>query len=106
MLKGMTRGQFLKRAGAAGVLVSVSGSLLAVFDKDAEAQLLPPIGDLLGGGGSSTAPGSFSEPFVEPVIWVGYGDNQTPVTTNEKCIKKDDRYWCKPAAGSVGLLPD
>lgn len=95
---GVSRGEFLKLAGAAGLLVTCSGSALAVLNGRAQAQV--------------NGTGKYGPAFVEPVIWVGHGDNQTPVTTDEKCIQRDagdgggTRFWCKPAAGSVALLPD
>src|SRR5947209_8833354 len=101
-LEGMTRGEFLKVAGAAGLLVTCSGSVLAVLDGKAAAQVV--------------GTGKYGPPFVEPVIYLcttdPVGNNGTPVRTDQKCLPKDcgdgrgPRNWCKPAAGSLCLLPD
>src|SRR5215213_4400974 len=96
--EGISRGEFLKLAGAAGLLVTCSGSVLAVLNGTARAQ--------------SSGTGNFGAAFVEPRIWVGSGDNGSWVETDEKCIERDigdgrgPRFWCKPAAGSVALLAD
>lgn len=83
-LDGLSREEFLKLSGAAGLLVAGSGGVAAVLGDQASAQAA--------GGGS------FSPPFAEPTI--------AGRRTSEKCIKIDGRWVCKPAAGSVALLPD
>lgn len=83
-LDGLSREEFLKLSGAAGLLVAGSGGVAAVLGDQASAQAA--------GGGS------FSAPFAEPTI--------AGRRTSEKCIKIDGRWVCKPAAGSVALLPD
>lgn len=62
--------------------------------------------------------GRFSEPFTEPVIYdFEYGEDGSkeqagePTQTEDRCIEspRDDdgnRVICKPAAGSLALLPD
>lgn len=83
-LGGLSREEFLKLSGAAGLLVAGSGGVAAVIGDQAGAQAA--------GGGS------FSPPFAEPTI--------AGRRTSEKCIKIEGRWVCKPAAGSVALLPD
>lgn len=82
---GLSREEFLKLSGAAGLFVVGSGGIVASLGSRARAQT--------SGGG-----GSFSAPFAEPTI--------AGQRTSEKCIKIGDRWVCKPAAGSVALLPD
>lgn len=82
---GVSREEFLKLSGAAGLFVVGSGGVVAALGDRAGAQSA-------GGGGS------FSAPFAEPTI--------AGQRTSEKCIKIDGRWVCKPAAGSVALLPD
>ena len=87
---GVSREEFLKLSGAAGLVVAGSGGVVAALGSRASAQSA-------GGGGS------FSAPFAEPTI------DGTPngTRTSNKCIKRADGRWqCKPAAGSVALLPD
>ena len=87
---GVSREEFLKLSGAAGLFVAGSGGVVAALGSRAGAQST-------GGGGS------FSAPFAEPTI------DGTPggTRTSNKCIKRADGTWqCKPAAGSVALLPD
>lgn len=92
-LEGITRGEFLKLAGAAGLLVTASGSVIAVLGDTAQA----------------AEGGSFSNPFVEPVIYFPGGGK---VTTDEKCLPDPNPpatgqdIQCKPTAGSIAVLPD
>jgi hypothetical protein len=90
---GITREEFLKMAGAAGLLVTASGTVMAVTDTTATAQ---------------SAGGSFSAPFVEPVIYLPGGRK---VRTRHKCIRdpqseNGQEIQCKPTAGSIAVLPD
>lgn len=87
---GVSREEFLKLSGAAGLFVAGSGGVVAALGGQAGAQ-------------STGGKGSFSAPFAEPTI------DGTPdgTRTSNKCIKRADGTWqCKPAAGSVALLPD
>lgn len=81
---GVSREEFLKLSGAAGLFVAGSGGVVAAFGSRAGAQ--------------STGGGNFSAPFAEPTI--------AGQRTSEKCIKIDGRWVCKPAAGSIALLFD
>jgi hypothetical protein len=99
-LNGLTRGEFLKVAGAAGVVVTASGSTIAVLAGPAKADV-----------------GSFGPVFVEPWIYPPafylkkYPKEPKRIKTKKECINppKDPdqkRNFCKPAAGSNGVLPD
>lgn len=54
--------------------------------------------------------GKFEGPFAEPTIRYSdssTGDNLKVVTTEDKCLEDaDGALRCKPAAGSIALLPD
>lgn len=107
--EGMTRADFLKVAGAAGLLVTASGSVITLLSGPAKAQAI----------------GEFGPLFVEPVIYVPRsfaesgkrnreGDvkvRQPSTDIEADCFQGDNAEgetlkFCKPAAGQVGLLPD
>ena len=99
-LDGLTRAQFLKVAGATGAIVTASGSAIALLAEPAKAQS-----------------GSFGPVFVEPYIYYPkyhvkrYPQFGTREKSNAECIPppgkpEQKRRFCKPAAGSNGLLPD
>jgi len=57
--------------------------------------------------------GSFSSPFEEPFVYERSGDNDnnadaTPIPAPEKCmgIGENGKLRCKPAAGTISLLPN
>ncbi|GLR27150.1 MULTISPECIES: galactose oxidase-like domain-containing protein [Limnobacter] len=58
--------------------------------------------------------GSFSEPFAEPYVYYRTKDSKgnaiavDPVATDQKCLADPahGRMKCKPAAGTISLLPD
>ncbi|MDX1804455.1 MAG: galactose oxidase, partial [Alcanivorax sp.] len=54
--------------------------------------------------------GKFSGPFAEPTIRYSdstTGDRLKVVTTDKKCLRDaEGNFRCKPAAGSIALLPD
>ncbi|QJX01921.1 hypothetical protein HML84_05855 [Alcanivorax sp. IO_7] len=54
--------------------------------------------------------GKFAGPFAEPTIRysdASTGDNLKVVTTDDKCLEDSEGdLRCKPAAGSIALLPD
>lgn len=54
--------------------------------------------------------GKFEGPFAEPTIRYSdstTGDNLKVVTTEDKCLEDaEGALRCKPAAGSIALLPD
>lgn len=58
--------------------------------------------------GVDHALGSFSAPFVEPVIYLSDGQGDEPgaaTETDEVCIADENGYLhCKPTAGSMGVL--
>ena len=60
--------------------------------------------------GEACQQGAFAGPFAEPTIRYGdssTGDQMKVVTTDEKCLKgAENDLRCKPAAGSIALLPD
>src|SRR3712207_8325721 len=92
--EGVTRGEFLKLAGAAGLVVTASGSAITVLASPAGADV-----------------GSFGAVFVEP--WIYYPNRLEQefgnrVRTRKECIPHPKgahagRQFCKPAAGSNGL---
>jgi hypothetical protein len=99
-LEGLTRGEFLKVAGAAGLVVTASGSVIAVVASPAKADI-----------------GSFGPVFVEPLIYYPafhvkkYPKFGKSERNDKQCIPppgdpEQKRRFCKPAAGSNGLLPD
>lgn len=104
-LDGVSRAEFLKVAGAAGVLVTASGGMVTLLNSPAGAQTI----------------GKFGPLFVEPVIYVTRpfakrgeenGRVERPsVDIESDCVtRKNGRgrtfSFCKPAAGQNGLLPD
>jgi len=104
MPDGMSRADFLKAAGATGLVITASGTVISVLSKPAEAQ--------------DEVEGEFGPIFVEP--WIYYpkyyrkrqakkGEIRTQ--TNDECIPPpenpdENRRFCKPAAGQSGLMPN
>jgi len=104
MPDGMSRADFLKAAGATGLVITASGTVISVLSKPAEAQ--------------DEVEGEFGPIFVEP--WIYYpkyyrkrqakkGEIRTQ--TNDECIPPpenpdENRRFCKPAAGQSALMPD
>lgn len=57
--------------------------------------------------------GTFSQPFEEPFVYERSGDNDnnpdaTPIPAPEKCmgIGENGKLRCKPAAGTISMLPN
>ena len=66
-----------------------------------------PANDLTACSGADCSLGKFTEPFEEPTITYTDSTGTHTVTTEQKCLTDADGVKrCKPAAGTIALLPD
>ncbi|HZC46195.1 MAG TPA: galactose oxidase early set domain-containing protein [Candidatus Acidoferrum sp.] len=114
----------MRLARANRIVVACGIILLALTVSNSSAQLLPPLSppfpaiaptlnpsdpanNLNACTGSDCTRGKFTEPFEEPTITYTDSTGTHTVTTEQKCLQDADGvYRCKPAAGTIVMLPD